>query len=567
MVETTRFLGTYQTLDMQRPQAFTKDTNLRGKTNDEVIFRGNFSLKNKTGELLFFKIHYLNVMIKKNGIKLYSFGTESDKPTIVKSGGMTWGHIFLKDIKQSDELEIIVQNPYKKINFSSIYMDFIKSFCVGNSKALFLSTAKKNASNLVIGSMMLILGSFMFIIGSLFSLRESIVLKPVLWGAIYTIVSGVWFLFQTDTAGFIFLHPVFNLIICTLCIFLQIPILTAYLLFFMKTSARRFIQRIQRISMIFVFLFMIGQTVGWFDAYEIREYYFYIAGVFLIVCTCSMLYEIKRNNDKTDKIVMYSLLIFEVFGEIEIINYRFELLKVMMSLSIGYIIFITIQCIISIDYIKQILLRAKNTVEMEKELLENNIAIVLSQIHPHFLYNSISSIQMLCRKDPLRAELALAEFADFLRGNMDSLKSSKSIAFEKELQHVKAYLYLEKVRFGDLLHVDYDIQVKDFLIPPLTIQPLVENASKHGVGEKETGGTICIKTREDRDNIEVTIEDDGVGFDTEVICKEENGENHIGLQNVKEHIERQCGGSMRIISQVGVGTQITIKIPKQEALL
>lgn len=141
-------------------------------------------------------------------------------------------------------------------------------------------------------------------------------------------------------------------------------------------------------------------------------------------------------------------------------------------------------------------LQAAHAQEMEKQLLQSKISIMLSQIQPHFLYNSLTAIRQLCDIDPQKAKQAVTLFARYLRGNTESLTTAHCIPFEKELEHVKSYLALEQIRFEDELQVEYDIQAHGFLLPSLSLQPLVENAVRHGVSKKAGGGKVTIRTTE-----------------------------------------------------------------------
>lgn len=202
------------------------------------------------------------------------------------------------------------------------------------------------------------------------------------------------------------------------------------------------------------------------------------------------------------------------------------------------------------------------TQRLENELTEERIKIMLSQIQPHFLYNSLGVIRALCRKDPALAEQATIEFTDFLRGNLDSIKSEKPVLFEQELAHTKSYLALEQLRFADRLTVTYDLEATVFSIPTLTLQPIVENAVRYGVCQRERGGTVCISTREYADCVKITVADDGVGFDP--YTPKEDGRTHIGIHNVRERLEQMCGGALDIESTLNVGTVATITLPKEE---
>ena len=176
------------------------------------------------------------------------------------------------------------------------------------------------------------------------------------------------------------------------------------------------------------------------------------------------------------------------------------------------------------------------------------------------MYNALSSIAMLCKIKPDTAYEATVKFSDYLRGNMDSLKQTAPVPFKKELEHLEKYLYIEKLRFGKKLNIEYDIQADSFEIPLLSVQPLVENAVKHGVGMKEDGGTVTIATKETDDSFEIVISDDGVGFDVNEV--KDDGRSHVGMENTKRRLKDMCGADIEITSVIGEGTTARIIIPK-----
>jgi signal transduction histidine kinase len=198
----------------------------------------------------------------------------------------------------------------------------------------------------------------------------------------------------------------------------------------------------------------------------------------------------------------------------------------------------------------------------EKELYEAKVSVMVSQIQPHFMYNALTSIAMMCMIDPKKAHEATITFSKYLRGNMDSLKQSAPVPFTQELEHLKKYLYIEKLRFADKLNIEYEIGPTDFVLPLLSVQPLVENAVKHGVGMKKKGGTVKISTRETETAFEVIISDDGVGFDTAAPQKDD-GRSHVGMDNTRTRLKELCSGEVKIESTVGEGTTATIILPKE----
>ncbi len=206
--------------------------------------------------------------------------------------------------------------------------------------------------------------------------------------------------------------------------------------------------------------------------------------------------------------------------------------------------------------------QTESYVDKERENAQLKIDILLAQIQPHFLYNSLSTIQYLCKKDSATAEEAIGEFTTYLRYNMDSLTKDYPIPFNEALNHVKEYLYLQKLRFGDELKVHYDMECTDFRIPSLTLQPLVENAVSYGIRKSESGeGNVTITTRDYPDRVEVSVIDDGPGFDYEKV-KSDGSRSHIGISNVRERLKRISGGTLKIYSCIGQGTTVTIILPK-----
>lgn len=205
---------------------------------------------------------------------------------------------------------------------------------------------------------------------------------------------------------------------------------------------------------------------------------------------------------------------------------------------------------------------AQKTAELEKELGEINTTLMISQIQPHFLYNALNTIKYTIKKDPKVAESAIIKFSNYLRANMDSLTQKEPIPIEKELSHVKNYIDIEQLRFGDRLHIEYDIADIDFTIPALTIQPIVENAIKHGVNQKPEGGTVKISVSESDTEYMVCVEDDGVGYDVNEV--KNDGRSHVGVTNITKRLQSMMGAEINTISTIGEGTTVTVKIPKKD---
>ena len=192
-------------------------------------------------------------------------------------------------------------------------------------------------------------------------------------------------------------------------------------------------------------------------------------------------------------------------------------------------------------------------------MAEQRIQIMMTQIQPHFLYNTLSTIQVLCSVDPKQAAEITGKFSAYLRQNLDTLEFSGLTPFTRELEHTKTYAEIEMIRFPNI-RVEYLVEDSDFSLPPLTIQPLVENAIRHGVRIREEG-IVRVTAHRVKDRHEIVIWDNGVGFDVNAPQKKDG--THVGLKNVRERIEKMCGGSMRVESRVGEGTTVTLFIPEE----
>ena len=202
--------------------------------------------------------------------------------------------------------------------------------------------------------------------------------------------------------------------------------------------------------------------------------------------------------------------------------------------------------------------------EMEKialgaELAESRISTMMSQIRPHFIYNTLGSIEQLCELDPPKAGELVHDFAKYLRGNFGELDNPKPILMSQEMDHVRHYISIENVRFPDMTF-SFEMNSDDFHIPALTIQPIVENAIKHGLMKLQKGGTIRVHSYETETDYCVSVVDDGVGFDTNLLLDERA---HVGLRNIRERLKAMVNGTIEIESTIGVGTKVLIKIPKE----
>ncbi|WP_048601377.1 ATP-binding protein [Rubeoparvulum massiliense] len=214
--------------------------------------------------------------------------------------------------------------------------------------------------------------------------------------------------------------------------------------------------------------------------------------------------------------------------------------------------------------------RGKALIDLKHSITEQlhmEAAWLQAQIQPHFLFNTLNTIASLSAIDTSRMVTLLDKFGNYLRGSFDVKNLQRLVPLEHELELVRSYLYIEQERFGERLQVHWEIEDDLVLeIPPLTIQPLVENAVRHGVLKRPSGGTIWISITTQADGTRIAIKDDGVGMDEEKVQKvlhEKNmSERGIGILNTNRRLKRIYGQGLQIISSPNQGTTIMFMIPK-----
>lgn len=192
------------------------------------------------------------------------------------------------------------------------------------------------------------------------------------------------------------------------------------------------------------------------------------------------------------------------------------------------------------------------------ELTENKMKVMMDQIHPHFIYNSLQQIALLGDESPEKVKPAILNFSAYLRQNLESLTNTGMIPFLEEVEHADVFIRLAEVLPSRQFHVEKDFEVTDFQIPALTLQPLVENAIKYGIGMSEKGDRIRLETRKEGGYIVIRVIDDGHGKITELPTQKKH--KSVGTANVRTRLRVLCNGTLEI-NKLEVGTESVIKIP------
>ena len=375
-----------------------------------------------------------------------------------------------------------------------------------------------------------------------------------------SVFSGGFFLFDTVNLCFWSENNILNTYGWQICMMYSIYLLGVMV----KDSIHKAQRQTASIAMsisavincVIVLISFSGQTV----MYDTLQYWVYAQMLICPILILCCVVELIKKNTESPVIVAFFILLFlcvilDIVGIHNSLYPSKNLTKMIFVVFFVYIFFLSIRNVMKEHNAS---IRAQ---KLEKELEESRISIMLSQIQPHFIFNVLGTIRGLCRENPEQAWRGIGDFSHYLRGNMNALTNTKFIPFETELRHVEAYLRLEQMRMCENLSIVYDIQEKEFMIPPLTIQPLVENAVKHGILNKAGGGTIVIHSRREKQKIIITVEDNGVGFDAQKPSGVFEKQDHIGLKNVKNRVEKMLSGTLSIHSEAYRGTTVILEFP------
>ncbi|MBR3561052.1 MAG: histidine kinase [Oscillospiraceae bacterium] len=191
-----------------------------------------------------------------------------------------------------------------------------------------------------------------------------------------------------------------------------------------------------------------------------------------------------------------------------------------------------------------------------EESAQQQISIMMLQMRPHFICNTLTSIYYLCGSDAKKAQRVVGHFTDYLQRNFHTVTKMEPVPFAEELEHTKAYLEVEKARFDEQLSVTFDTPCVDFKLPALTLQPIVENAVKYGVLPDGDPLSITVRTARTAEGVVTAVEDTGPGY-----APTEDDEPHIALRNIRRRLAMMCGGTLEILPKEGGGTVVRVFVP------
>ncbi len=540
-------------VDGQGWQPITDAVSVDVNTHHRLKVRGHFSEDIAPNEQLLVWLSNVLFTVRINGSLLFSLEPAPDQ--FLKSPGNGWADITSPGITTADMVEIELSNVYIYGN-PETFSGFFENIYVGDGIELSRLLTRQYGGAVLLAFLMTASGILISVVG--LSIREAD-RKPIIYLGLFSVSIGIWNLIDFHYINLFFHSTTVLTTLSQLSQFLLPVFFAGFLLPSLDGKRKMLLNTIHICNLLLLAVSTLLQVLGIRDYYEFNFFYIIIIYGMFTTLPFLILWQALVTNDKSiwNTFCSVSPLCLLVIAELILFNQGKYFSAVLVRT--GYMIFIFIQFynfINKINLQRTQIIKAK---ELEQELTQSRISLMISQIQPHFLYNTLASIKALCMLDPNVAQETIDEFSEYLRGNLNSLTQMQPIPFSREMQHVKTYLAIEQKRFGEHIKIIYDIQYADFFIPALTLQPMVENAVRHGLTKKDEGGNLIIHTESTKEGALITITDNGTGFDPDRPCKEDR--QHLGIKNVRGRLSAMCNGIMEIESCIGEGTTVTILIP------
>lgn len=503
-----------------------------------VIPITNESMRDR--ELMFYASHHwVDVRI---GEELVYTLRSSEELEFIKTPGSKWVCIPLMAEDEGKNVQIVL---------TPVYEDNVKSkleIFLGSSMAIYRNQLRKILPAMVL-CVANIFAGLALIFGTIYFKKKNQEWVNLFAPGMLGISVGFWQLAHNDFSPFflegkeIFLYylSVTMMLICMLPLICSATTKLFYYLIGMAVMA---------------LLQIILQAAGIWD---LREMFLFthggiIAGAILLFAT--MIVDKVKGYDRNHKNKYAWILGIGILGDL-ILYYLNDSASGLIMILSAILIYMLLEVFefMSAYFEQQTLLE-----EQEIQLAHSRMMVLMSQIRSHFVFNILNAISGMCKYDPEKADETIVRFSRYLRNNIDIMQEDKMMPFEVALQRLEDYVVLEQVRFGDRLEFVTDLEVTDFMIPPLILQPLVENSIKHGVSKKKGGGSILVSTWEEDGYIMIGIDDDGVGFDMKELEKEAS----VGLKNIKFRIKHLLKGTLTLKSEINKGTKAIISFPRKE---
>ncbi len=541
VVESTRAAGEYYMIgnidfvDVKKEDAPTGIAHECSFTLNQV---------DRSDVLVFYATHS-DIEVNIDGKCVY---TSKQAGSLFRTSGSVWVRIPLTDADNGKTAQIVLFPIYDN------YKDGKLDVYVGSESAIYGLIFSEALPELLIGICVVIVGLLMLGAAIYYNIRFTVPFRLYAI-SLLAIFSGIWrftysdftFLAFEEQTTFIYTLSVVSLM------FIALSMLNC-----VRMSDEKVKKAVRYGSIVYSVIYLAQLALQLAGLFDLRQsltliHITLIIGAIALFVDCIL--GLKENITSSGHRTMSYSWIIGMGVIVDLVLFYFsDFSKGMLFTLVAILIFVIIEGIKLLVVMSE---QKKNLEKVNIDLMLSRTATMMSQIRSHFVFNLLNAISGMCKYDPEKADDTIVRFSRYLRSNIDIMENDKNIPFATDLQQLEDYVILEQVRFGDKIEFYTDIETDDFMIPPLILQPVVENSIKHGIACKYGSGTIILKTRKNDENVVITVEDDGVGFDVAELNKEKS----VGLRNIRFRLEHLINGKMEIKSSIGKGTIVTITIP------
>lgn len=539
-------------------------------TEGDVTLRGNFHMLAPDGEYVGIYSGDIPIALYTDHINLTFYEGENEPFTIDVENSLygdsacceDWT-AYLLTSRSEEPIEILIHNPHRFGNETAID-EMLSNTALWTDMEFEKGVLDSGNTQRDIGMLFAIV-SLMVLGTALFSTLIHIKNSNIIWVlGIVILFAGTYLSYSADGVSFWreYIVSNTNILGCSMMFYM----------FFLSIAIVYFLKGTKKIGTIAVILLGLVNAVL-FALPIVTDMLFYdmwfywavaqvLANIILLGC---LIREFFVAKGKERWLYIGSILPLISFG-IDVVMTDLGLWKGGLASKYIFVVFFVAAMVAVLKVIPNSINTLAKAKELETEkivlnaqLTESRVSTMMSQIRPHFIYNTLGSIEQLCEIDPEKAGELVHNFAKYLRGNFGELDNPRPILMSQEMEHVQYYISIESMRFPDMTF-SFQMASNDFHIPALTVQPIVENAIKHGLMKLPKGGTIRVVSYETNTHFCVSVEDDGIGFDTRELLDERK---HVGIRNIRGRLKAMVDGTLEIESTEGVGTKVQITIPKE----
>lgn len=506
--------------------------------------------------LAFYTVHqYAEVYV--GGQLIYSLKPAGNLP--VKTVGSNWSLIPLRREDAGKEILVRILPAYESVRTRQV------TFLIGSQLAICKAQLAQDLPQLILSILLLFVG-VVFLCVTAFRRHYKRENDGLAMLGLFSMMVGLWRLADTRFTPFLLPEkPVFLFYTSAVMLMAGVTPLVKSVETGLSRSGRRMLDWYCALAAAASLVLLALQVLGIRDLRENFTIIHLTIGIGVVLLLANVVCDrIKRRRDPTQPPGSWAALILVAGVAADTAAYYIRRTSSGLRLSLlALLIYFSVRganlLFRAAEQEKQLAEAERQIAEQEHQLTESRMAIMMSQIKPHFIYNTLGSIEQLCEVQPDAAAQLVHNFSKYLRGNLGELDNPAPIRISREMEHVRCYVSIEKTRFPDIT-VNFDLQSEDFLLPALSVQPLVENAIKHGLMKLPEGGTVTVSTYETDTHYCVRVVDTGAGFDPATLRQDDR---HVGLRNIRTRLETMCGGTLTVQSTPGLGTTVTIQIPRE----